>query len=131
MSELIAGAASGFLMASMFIGAGMLMLFSIVKNPSPAFQSIFQKFSPAGIAMSVVVLAYPTWGIIGAAMGLEVLTGLPRAVWAMVVAAGARPWPYATRAIHARLDAHARFAGARGWHISEPVASAETGMSAA
>jgi hypothetical protein len=70
VSELIAGAASGFLMASMFIGAGMLMLFSIVKNPSPAFQSIFQKFSPAGIAMSVVVLAYPTWGIIGAAMGL-------------------------------------------------------------
>jgi len=70
LSELIAGAASGFLMASMFIGAGMMMLFSIVKNPSPAFKSIFQKFPPAGIAMFVVVLAYPTWGIIGAVMGL-------------------------------------------------------------
>ena len=70
MSELIAGAASGFLMASVFVSGGMLMLFSIVKNPTPAFQYIFQSFAPAKIAMSVVVLAYPTWGTIGAVAGL-------------------------------------------------------------
>ena len=70
MGELRGGAAGGFLMASVFVSGGMLMLFSIVKNPTPAFQSIFQSFAPAKIAMSVVVLAYPTWGTIGAVAGL-------------------------------------------------------------
>ncbi|MCH8109678.1 MAG: hypothetical protein IIB15_06070 [Chloroflexi bacterium] len=70
MNELIAGAASGFLMASVFVGAGMIMLFIIVRNPPPGLQPIFEKIPPATIAMSVVVLAYPTWGAIGAVTGL-------------------------------------------------------------
>ena len=70
MNELIAGAASGLLMASVFVSAGMIMLFIIVRNPPPGLQPVFQKFPPAGIAMSVVVLAYPTWGAIGALTAL-------------------------------------------------------------
>ena len=57
-------------MASVFVSAGMIMLFIIVRNPPPGLQPVFQKFQPATIAMSVVVLAYPTWGAIGALTGL-------------------------------------------------------------
>lgn len=70
MNELIAGAATGLLMASLFICAGMLMLFFMVKNPSPGIEPIFQRLSPATIAMGVVAAAYPFWGAIGALSGL-------------------------------------------------------------
>ena len=70
MNEVIAGAASGLLMASVFVCAGVLMLFPIVKDPSPEFQAVFKKFPPGSLVLSVVILAYPTWGIVGAVSGL-------------------------------------------------------------
>ena len=70
MSMVIAGTASGLLMASIFICAGSLMLFVIVKEPSPGFALLFERLPPGTIVLSVVAMAYPVWGIIGAAMGL-------------------------------------------------------------
>ena len=66
----IAGTASGLLMASIFICAGAMMLFVIVKDPPPGFAPILERFPPGAIVLSVTVMAYPVWGIIGAVMGL-------------------------------------------------------------
>ena len=57
-------------MASIFVCAGVLMLFSIVKDPPPGFQPLLDKFPPGGLVMSAVVLAYPVWGVIGVVMGV-------------------------------------------------------------
>ena len=70
MSEVIAGAASGLFMASVFVMAGVMMMFAIVRDPPPEFQPILKKFPPGGLVMSVVVLSYPIWGVLGALMGL-------------------------------------------------------------
>ena len=70
MSWLIAGVASGFLMASVFVCAWVLMLFSMTKDPSPQFQAITRRVAPAKLALSGVFFAYPVWGIIGAVLGL-------------------------------------------------------------
>ena len=70
MSTIIAGAASGFVMASVFVGAGVLMLFAIVRDPPPGLQPLLRKFPPGGLAMSGVILAYLAWGAIGVVMGL-------------------------------------------------------------
>ena len=70
MSMVIAGTASGLLMGSIFICAGVIMLFVIVKDPPPGFAPILERFPPGAIVLSVTVMAYPVWGIIGAVMGL-------------------------------------------------------------
>ena len=70
VTAVIAGAASGLLMASVFACSSVLMLFPIVKDPTPGFQAIMHKFPPGGLAMSLVFVAYPVWGIVGAVMGL-------------------------------------------------------------
>ena len=67
---MVAGTAGGFLMASLFIPAVSIMMFSLVKNPSPTFRTIFDRYQPGGVVLSLVVLAYPVWGIIGAIVGI-------------------------------------------------------------
>ena len=70
MTSVVAGAASGLLMASVFVGAGVLMLFAAVKDPSPASRAILERLRPGRLVMSGVLLAYPVWGIVGVVMGL-------------------------------------------------------------
>ena len=70
MSEMVAGAASGMLAASVFVCAGVLMVFSLVKDRPRSVLPIMGKLSPGRLVMSGVFLAYPTWAVIGAVMGL-------------------------------------------------------------
>ena len=70
MSDLIAGAASGLLMASVFVGVTPIMLFFLAKDPSPFLRSVLDKVPPIAITMALVVLAYPTWSVIGAIIGV-------------------------------------------------------------
>ena len=67
---MVAGTAGGFLMASLFISAVSIMMFSLVKNPSPTFRTIFDRYKPGGVVLSLVALAYPVWGIIGVIVGI-------------------------------------------------------------
>lgn len=60
----------GMLMASIFITASMLILFFIVKDPPPAAKHVLDKFPPGGLALSIVVVAYPLWGVVGGLMGV-------------------------------------------------------------
>ena len=70
MSAVIAGTSSGFLMASVFASIGTMALFSVVRDPPPGILPVFARIPPATIAMSVVILAYPVWGVIGVLLGL-------------------------------------------------------------
>ena len=67
---MIEGVASGLLMASFFVCAAVLMLFAIVKDPPSGWRPILEKLSPGRLTMSIVLLAYPAWGVIGLVMGL-------------------------------------------------------------
>ena len=70
VNTVVAGAASGMLMASVFVGAGVIMLFVLVKDPPPGMGPLLESLSPSSLALAGSVLAYPTWGIIGVVMGL-------------------------------------------------------------
>ena len=70
MSAIVAGAAGGLLVASVFICAAMMMLFALVRDAPPGFRPILQRFPPGRLALSVTFLAYPTWGVIGVVMGV-------------------------------------------------------------
>ena len=71
------GAVSGMLMASVFVGAGTVMLFALVRETPPAFQPLFRRYPPANFVLPMVILAYPTWAVIGAVIGLfyDAVTG--------------------------------------------------------
>jgi hypothetical protein len=67
-------------MASVFVAVGPIMLFALAKDPSPFYRSLLEKVSPMALMMSLVVLAFPTWAVVGAAIGLvyrESTTGTP------------------------------------------------------
>ena len=70
MSAVIAGAASGLLMASVFVAVGAIMLFVYVKDPPPGFRALLGRFSPSKMVMSFVIFAYPVWAVVGAIAGL-------------------------------------------------------------
>ena len=70
MTEVFTGAMIGLLMASLFITAGMLTLFFLMKDPPPGFQSVFEAIPPAKIALSIVAVSYPFWAGVGGMLGL-------------------------------------------------------------
>ena len=70
MGTLILGAGIGFLMASVFTMAAVLMLFGAVRNTPPALVPIFEKVPPSTLALGTVIVGYPTWGAIGALMAI-------------------------------------------------------------
>ena len=70
MSVLIAGMASGALMAKMFITIWCLSFFFLMKDPPPALTAIFERVSPTVLTMGIAAAAYPVWGIIGVVMAL-------------------------------------------------------------
>ena len=70
MSYVAAGAVSGVLMASVFMGVVPVILFVLAKEPSPRFRAFLDRVSPMSLMMGSVVLGFPVWGIIGAVIGL-------------------------------------------------------------
>ena len=131
MSAMIAGAAGGMLVASVFVSAGTLMLFSLVKDPPPHLASAVKGLS-GPLVFGIVVLAYPTWAMIGAVMGLAYLgvdevnpgsgMGSPNLAFTLVVIvttlALAVPLLLLVRRMVAGVLAIAlSFAGAFGWFL--------------
>ena len=57
-------------MASVFVCAGVMMLFSVVKDPPPGLQAIVQRLPPGAYVLPAVVLSYPVWGAVGVVMAL-------------------------------------------------------------
>jgi len=70
MSYVLSGAISGLAMASVVVAVGPLMLFFMVKDPPPTLRTFLNMARPMTLTMGLVVLSYPLWSILGAAMGL-------------------------------------------------------------
>lgn len=70
MTYVIAGAISGFFMASVFVAVGPIMLFILSKDPSPRFRALIGKVPPLAMTMALVVLAYPLWIMVGVVTAL-------------------------------------------------------------
>ena len=70
LTALVAGTASGLLMASIFVSVGVIMLFPLVKDPSPQFHALIRKTPPSTIVIGITVISYPMWAIIGAISGI-------------------------------------------------------------
>ena len=70
MAVVIAGAASGVIMALAFATVSAFMLFGIVKNPPEGYKAILNRFPPGTLVMTTVTLGYPVWLIIGTVIAL-------------------------------------------------------------
>ena len=70
MTFVLAGVASGLVMSTVFIGVAPLMLLVLSKGSSSILRWFLGKGSPLLITMSVTVIAYPFWIIVGAILGL-------------------------------------------------------------
>ena len=65
MDILIAGLASGVFMAQLFITIGCITAFFALKDPPSAIAVMLARFPPGVFVMTIVVFAYPIWGVIG------------------------------------------------------------------
>lgn len=70
MSEVIAGAASGFLMGMVFIGVGAMMLLALTRDPPPLLKTLWEQVPPAFFAMPLAFLSLAIWGLVGVIGGL-------------------------------------------------------------
>ena len=70
VDSLIVGAATGFLVASVFVSAGLVVAFTLVRNARPGPDGFVRSTPAAKLVMPVVILAYPAWGAVGAVLGL-------------------------------------------------------------
>lgn len=57
-------------MSSIFTCVFVLVLYSLMKAPTPTFERFSQKIEPARIALAVVFFGYPVWGMAGVMLGL-------------------------------------------------------------
>ncbi len=65
MAILIAGLATGIFMAQIFVTVGCVTAFLALRDPPPALGVMLARFPPGIFVMTVVVFAYPVWGVIG------------------------------------------------------------------
>ena len=65
MATLIAGLATGMFMAQIFVTVGCVTAFFALRDPPPALGVILARFPPSVFVMTIVVFAYPIWGVIG------------------------------------------------------------------
>ena len=79
MTTLLAGMASGVLMAKFFILIGSLTAFAALRNPTPGLTALMERFPPGGLVIALVIIAYPVWTIIGIILAL-VFVGLQNGV---------------------------------------------------
>ena len=70
VSYVLAGTFGGVLMALVSTTVGSLMLFFLVKEPSPWFAALEERLSPMQMTMGLVILGYPIWALLGGMMGM-------------------------------------------------------------
>ncbi len=76
MSEIVAGAASGFFMGVLFVGVGSLMLFSLLDDPPRILKGLLEQVSVVSFAVPLAFLSMALWGVVGLIMGLLYRIGL-------------------------------------------------------
>ena len=132
MTTMLVGAASGLLMASIFVCAGALTLFPLVRDPSPQFRALMDRTPPGTMVIGLTVLAFPVWGIIGAIIGVLYLISVEQApggglgspnlafTAAVVVIGAAMAAPFAVllrRVVAGVMAVALAFIGVFGWML--------------
>ena len=132
MNEVISGAASGFLMAVVFIGVAAVMMVSLTKDPPPMLKRLWEHVHPVNFAMPVAFLSLALWGLVGVISGLLYRISLQEAPGAglgsanmvytlgvvLVTAAVAPPLLYLLRrSIRELLIIMLAFVGIFGWFL--------------
>lgn len=69
MNEVVAGAASGFLMGLVFITVGIFMLLFLAKTPPPLLKYALEQTPMVSLAVPLAALAFAFWGVVGLVMG--------------------------------------------------------------
>lgn len=59
----------GMLYASVFITVVMIMMFMSRRDKAASGQPLNERFSPMAVAMTIVAMSYPTWAVVGGALG--------------------------------------------------------------
>ena len=67
---ILAGAFLGMLMASIFVGVGLIILLPYVNPKSPTIQSLANRGGNSTRFVMIVLAFYPAWAAVGAATGL-------------------------------------------------------------
>ena len=70
MTYVLAGTFGGVLMASLSTTLGSLMLFFLTKDPPHWFTALSDRLSPMRMTMGLIILAYPTWTVLGVILGI-------------------------------------------------------------
>ena len=70
MSFVIAGVASGLVMASVFISVGSVIVFVIARESPSDFRDFLVKVHPFAVTLGLLGIAYPTWAVVGAVTGI-------------------------------------------------------------
>ena len=132
MSEVISGAASGFLMGVVFIGVAAVMMVSLTKDPPPMLKRLWEQVHPVNFTMPVALLSLALWGLVGVISGLLYRISLQEAPGAglgspntvytlgvvLVTAVMAPPLLYLLRrAIRELLIIMLAFVGIFGWFL--------------
>ncbi len=70
MSDVIAGAISGLVLAAVSIAVGPVILFTLATDPPPPYRALLERIKPMTLMMGMMVLAYPVWTLVGVVLGL-------------------------------------------------------------
>ena len=66
----IAGAAAGLVYMLVFVAVGPMMVFSLARDAESRAGAFVRRVNPTTLMLGLVVLAYPTWTLLGGMLGL-------------------------------------------------------------
>ena len=70
MVDFIAGAAAGLVFMLVFVAVAPVMVFSLARDSDSRVGDFVRRVNPTTLMLGLVVLAYPTWTLLGGMLGL-------------------------------------------------------------
>ena len=68
--DFIAGAAAGLVFMLLFVAVAPVMVFSLARDTESRVGAFVRRVNPTTLMLGLVVLAYPTWTLVGGLLGL-------------------------------------------------------------
>ena len=68
--DFIAGAAAGLVLMLVFVAVAPVMVFSLARDSDSRVGDFVRRVNPMTLMLGLVVLAYPTWTLLGGMLGL-------------------------------------------------------------
>ena len=68
--DFVAGAAAGLVFMLLFVAVAPVMVFSLARDTESRAGAFVRRVNPTTLMLGLVVLAYPTWTLLGGLLGL-------------------------------------------------------------